>query len=53
MRRNDITINDKDPIFMILVLIDEIPIIKSVVTKKDFWISLRLLKNFMIKSYKF
>ena len=47
------TINDKDPIFMVPVLIDEIPIIKSVVIKKDLWISLRLLKNFMIKSYKF
>ena len=29
------TINDKDPIFMVPVLIDEIPIIKSVVIKKD------------------
>ena len=38
---------------MIPVLIDEIPIIKSVVIKKDFWILLRLIKNFMIKSYKF
>ena len=38
---------------MMPVLIDEIPIIKSVIIKKDFWISLRLLKNFMIKGYKF
>ena len=35
------------------VLMDEIPITKSVVIKKDFWTSSRLYKNFMIKSYKF